>query len=163
MAHVGPGPAGPPLGPTALFGRPGTPIRRWWWASPPGRALPAALRPRPRRGPDGQAGQSLLLLAGLAVSDRSRAPPRSVGLLPLQRAHDPAISCSPSHRAPLYGTPGFMLSPFLRPSLVRELGRRLTGRRAPSPASTSCCRLASAAPLQSGHGSSRCAHRPATS
>jgi len=131
MAHVGPGPAGPPpLGPGGFD---------WtaWHPDPTvvvgivalGGLYVAALRRGRAEGRRVKPAQTVSFLAGLAVllgsltgplhdlSDYYLFSAHMIQHLLLAFAMPPLL---------LYGTPGWMLSPFLRHRFVLKLGRRLT-------------------------------------
>jgi putative membrane protein len=131
MAHVGPGPAGPPpLGPEGF-------VWTAWHPDPTvvvgiaalGGIYLAALHRGRSEGHSVKPAKIFCFFAGLAVllgsltgplhdlSDYYLFSAHMIQHLLLAFAMPPLL---------LYGTPGFMLSPLLRRPFVRDLGRRLT-------------------------------------
>jgi putative membrane protein len=131
MAHVGPGPAGPPpLGPDGF-------VWTAWHPDPTvvvgiaalGGIYLAALRRGRAEGHTVKPANIFCFFAGLAVllgsltgplhdlSDYYLFSAHMIQHLLLAFAMPPLL---------LYGTPGFMLAPLLRHPFVRDLGRRLT-------------------------------------
>jgi putative membrane protein len=131
MAHVGPGPAGPPpLGPEGF-------VWTAWHPDPTvmvgiaalGGIYLAALHRGRAEGHSVKPAKIFCFFAGLAVllgsltgplhdlSDYYLFSAHMIQHLLLAFAMPPLL---------LYGTPGFMLSPLLRRPFVRDLGRRLT-------------------------------------
>ena len=131
MAHLGPGPAGPPpLGPEGFD---------WtaWHPDPTvvvglaalGGLYLAELRRGRARGKTAEPAQILSFFAGLLLllgsltgplhdlSDYYLFSAHMIQHLLLAFAMPPLL---------LYGTPGWMIEPLLRPPLIRRLGRRLT-------------------------------------
>jgi len=131
MAHLGPGPAGPPpLGPDGF-------IWTAWHPDPTvvvglaalGGLYVAELRRGRACGKTAQPAQILSFFAGLFLllgsltgplhdlSDYYLFSAHMIQHLLLAFAMPPLL---------LYGTPGWMIEPFLRPPLIRRLGRTLT-------------------------------------